>query len=112
MRLRAPELWPCLYLVYSMLRSRFECVQLLVSLWMTGLQLQLDIAESTARPTGEAFLETLQMAGGGASRADVLELCAAVLSVKSGCEMREFSSSKGMGGVMILNLIDNFGLTD
>lgn len=94
-----------LYSMYSMLRGHAQCVQLLISLWMTGSQLQRDIVESTAKPTGEAFLETLQMAGGGASRADVLELCAAVLNVKSGCETREFPSSKGMGLASISNRI-------
>jgi len=43
------------------------------------------IENSANKATGIAVVETLQMAGGGASRADVLELCAAVLHVKSGC---------------------------
>lgn len=51
----------------------------------TGTLINEQIVKSALRPTGIAFSETLQMAGGGASCADVLELCAAVLQVKSGC---------------------------
>ena len=58
---------------------------MLIALWTAGRFFQEEIARAAAKPTAVALAETLQMAGGGASRSDVLELCATVLHVKSGC---------------------------
>lgn len=57
---------------------------MLIALWSVGEVFQQEIVRAASKPTGTALAETLQMAGGGASRSDVLELCAAVLHVKSG----------------------------
>jgi hypothetical protein len=59
--------------------------QVLIALWTSGRFFQEEIARAATKPTAVALAETLQMAGGGASRTDVMELCAAVLHVKSGC---------------------------
>ncbi len=62
-------------------------LQVLIALWTSGRFFQEEIARAATKPTGVALAETLQMAGGGASRSDVMELCAAVLHVKSGCDI-------------------------
>lgn len=66
-------------------RGDAPITQVVIALWMTGSFFQNVIEKAADKATGIAVVETLQMAGGGASRADVLELCAAVLHVKSGC---------------------------
>lgn len=69
--------------------TRYTAAKILISMWTAAESYQDEIVRSGAESTSLAFSETLQMAGGGASRADVLELCAAVLNVKSGPSVLE-----------------------
>ena len=64
--------------------------QVVIVLWTTGVPLQTLITKHTYKATGMAVAETLQMVGCSSSRADVLELCAAVLHVKSGYDPPSF----------------------
>lgn len=73
---------------------------MLIALWTSGRFFQEEIARAATKPTAVALAETLQMAGGGASRTDVMELCAAVLHVKSGCGW-----TRTTGGMIIIQLM-------
>ena len=72
--------WHCA----GVLQTIISACQVLIALWTSGRFFQEEIARAATKPTAVALAETLQMAGGGASRTDVMELCAAVLHVKSG----------------------------
>lgn len=58
-------------------------VQVLIALWFAGTWFRDEIMRHAEHGVALALAETLQMGSGGLGRDDVLELCLAVLHVKT-----------------------------
>ena len=63
--------------------------QVLIALWFAGAWFRDEIMRHAEHGVALALAETLQMGSGGLGREDVLELCLAVLHVKTKRAMLE-----------------------